>query len=497
MRIVKLVFRERPAYQDMYIRPFGIDATPDMVNQLCLETNEGTDISPAALARSAGRIIRPVSDVRGRAIIANGWNEKRYMFLMTVEVRDRGNMYTTLDISGYTDSAEVSETIRGVKFPDDMALYFNSVTELEQFYVNAPGSGASGYRSTVKNSSHIIIPQAMPDFTRDRATPGTVTLRPVDIFQRPGKDIISTTFDRMAKKDNFLDARFSFANRQVRMSNRLNDSAARYLSRSLTALGTAVNEQGTGGIGVNDVDTTAALQEARRLIPEKNFNSWQPLAELTRDSNILEQGFITYGELKAMNEDFPFEDVEVYFLPKRDSFDFRSTSDWNGRGNTAVAATTLARGLPSYMAFHQIAVLEFEANNLGLGGEPMIMITHAVPFLGQVVDERSLLSLENRLNAELFSEMLPWDDCTYDVRVEANLSMDVNIKYIQIDNETPEHFVFPVFCDSLVPPILANTNEDVVGMSTAITDIVDNFGTDRSEYRSTIIKPGAGTGYNF
>ncbi|MCY1340022.1 hypothetical protein D9M68_19910 [compost metagenome] len=500
MKIINIVFRERPAYRDMQLRPFGADATDDLISKLCFDTNQGTDLTPAALSGTAGRIIRPVAESRGKAIIANGWDEKRYMFIMTVEVRRSQTIFTTLEISGYTDTAEVHNGLRGIKFPPEMALYFNSITEVEQMYDSTAVRGRGGWKTRVCSSNHVIIPQTMPDFSRERASPGTVTMRPNDIFRSSGSSIIQRSFDRKATKENFIDGRYGFADRQLRMSTRWNDSSTRYLNRSINALSTASNGEqfGDNFNSSIDIDTTKVITDARRQVPEKNLVSWRPMADLSRETNILEQGFITYGELANMNPDFAWDDVKVYFLDLAAQRDLRSTTSWGGRDNSTVAANILARGLPSYMAFHQIGRIEFEANNTGFNGTPVIMVSNVMPLLGNVVDERALASLEQRLQTELFVEMLPWDDCRYDIRVSADLGVDVHID-MHLDDEDPADFVFPVFCDSLVSPVIANHNDDVTAMGETIAKIVDSFGSATNEYSDSIIETfnNPNTGYNF
>jgi hypothetical protein len=499
MKIINIVFRERPAYRDMQLRPFGADATDDLIHQLCHDTNQGTDLTPASLAGTAGRIIRPVAESRGKAIIANGWDEKRYMFIMTVEVRRSNTVFTTLEISGYTDNAEVHNGLRGIKFPSEMALYFNSVTEVEQLYDNTGVRGGGGWKTRVCSSNHVIIPQTMPDFSRERAAPGTVTMRPSDIFRSSGSSVMQRSFERKATTENFIDGRFGFADRQLRMSTRWNDSSTRYLNRSINALATATDgEQYGENYNAMDIDTNKVITDARRQVPEKNLVSWRPLAELSRETNILEQGFITYGELAALNPDFHWDDVKVYFLDQDVQRDLRSTSSWGGRDNSTIAANILARGLPSYMAFHQIGFIQFEANNTSLGGQPIILVSNVLPLLGNKVDERALSALEQRLQTELFIEMLPWEDCRYDLRIKADLGVDIHID-MQLDDEDPADFVFPVFCDSLVSPIIANNNDDVTAMGETIAKIVGEFGSSKNEFNDSIVdvrgKPM--TGYNF
>lgn len=498
MQILNIVFRERPAYQDMQLRPFGADATDDLIHRLCYDTAEGTDLTPAALSGTAGRIIRPVAESRGRAIIANGWNEKRYMFIMTVEVRRSRTVFSTLEISGYTDNAEVSNSLRGIKFPKEMAMYFNSITEVEQMYSNTNVQG-SGWRTRVCSSNHIIAPQTMPDFTRDRSSHGTVTMRPSDIFRSSGSSVIQRSFDRKATKENYVDGRYGFADRQLRMSTRWNDSSTRYLNRSINALSAATQgEQFGDNRNSLDIDSTKIITDARRQVPEKNLVSWTPMAELTQETNILEQGFITFGELQQLNPDFAWDDVKVYFLPKEATRNNRDTSAWTGRDHTTVAANILARGLPSYMAFHQIGYIQFEANNTNFGGQPIIMVSNAMPLLGNTVDERALQALEQRLQTELFIEMLPWEDCRYDIHVTADLGVDVSID-IHLDDEDPGVFVFPVFCDSLVAPVVANNNDDVTAMGETIAKIVGKFGNAKSEFNDDVIDDATSvkSNYNF
>jgi len=481
MIIRDIVFRERPAYQDMYIRPFGADATGDIIRRMCRDTEEGTNFSPSALAGTAGRIIRPVSQHRGRAIIANGWGERRFMFMMRVEVRKTQGIYTILEIVGSTDHADAVNGIRGIKLPEDMCLYFNSITEVEQVYIRAPGQGREGWRTRIGSSNHLIIPQTMPDYSRDRSTVGTVTLRPHDIFRSSGQDVMQRAFDRNATRENFVDGRFGFGDRQLKMSSRLNDSSTRYMSRSVSALATA--KEGTEyGSGFDiDHDASKVLSDARSQVREKSFNAWEPLAILSRDTNILEQGFITLGELQTMNEDYPWDEVKVFFLDKNVR-DVSNSTGWGGKDNTTIAANIIARGLPSYMTFHQIGAIEFEANNLGYGGETVVLTSNAMSLFGADYDERALQSLEQRLMTELFVEMLPDEDCRFDLRVRADLNLDIHMT-IQIGDEEEGHFTFPIFCDSMVPPVMSNNNDDVIGVAETITRIVDSFGTTNNEYR--------------
>jgi len=495
MQLVDIVFRERSGYRDMQLRPFMSDATGELINQLDHDTRGGSDLSPAALSRVAGRIIRPQANVGSKAIIANGWGEKRFMFLMTVLVRDARSARQTLEISGYTDHVGAVNSLRGVKLDENMALYFNSVTEVNQSYMDSPTGG--GWRTQIAGSNHLIGPQTMPDFTRDRLSPGTMTMRPEDVFQSSPKDVLSTAFSRNAKETGrFMDMRNSFTQPGLRMSNRWNDSSTRYFHRALKALNTANEGEVFGDGNGFDRDASQIMRDARGQVRERSFTSIPDFADLARDTNILEQGFITYGELIAMNPEFAWDDVKVFFERPETSRDYsRDTTDWNGRDNTTVAAIQIARALPTYMAFHHLAHIHFEANNYSHMGEPVIIIPEVLPLMGKSINQQALAAFEQRLITELFVDMLPWENCMFDLRVKASLSGDV-IVHIQLEGDEPAEFAFPVFCDSLVAPVVVDDRNCIEKMGETLTNIVDTLGSrSRPALDSSIITDSSG--YNF
>jgi hypothetical protein len=476
MQLIDLVFRERSGYKDMQLRPYYADATDELIGILDRDTRGGEDLTPAALSRVAGRIIRPASQHQGSAIIANGWGEKRFMFMMTVLVRKSRTDIRTLEISGYTDYVGASQGIRGIKLDENMALYFNSVTELNQSYMDTPTR--RGWQTQIASSNHLIAPQVLPDFSRDRMSAGTLVMRPEDVFHNNPKNVVSNAFNRRAEKENYLDMRHGFTGKGLRMSNRLNDSSTRYLHRSIKALATANEGEVFGQGNQFDRDTGSILKDARSQVREKTVSSIPVLADIARETNILEQGFITYGELIAMNPEYVWDDVKVFFERPETARSHHNRSGWSGRDNSTIAAIQIARALPAFMAFHHIAYVEFSADNMSALGEPVMIIPQCLPIIGKQITDRSLMAFEERCVTELFYDMLPWPDCMFEIEVQAGLANDIVIK-LKLEGEDPFEDVFPVFCDSLVPPIIANDQDTIGAMSSSLTDIVDKLGSNR------------------
>lgn len=476
MQLIDLVFRERSGYKDMQLRPYYADATDELIGILDRDTRGGEDLTPAALSRVAGRIIRPASKHQGSALIANGWGEKRFMFMMTVLVRKSRTDIRTLEISGYTDYVGASQGIRGIKLDENMALYFNSVTELNQSYMDTPTR--RGWQTSIGSSNHLIAPQVLPDFSRDRMTAGTLVMRPEDVFHNNPKNVVSNAFNRRAEKENYLDMRHGFTGKGLRMSHRLNDSSTRYLHRSIKALATA-NEGEVFGQGMGlDRDTGSILKDARSQVREKTVSSIPVLADIARETNILEQGFITYGELIMMNPDYVWDDVKVFFERPEQVADFNNRSGWSGKDNSTIAAIQVARALPAFMAFHHIAYVEFTADNMSAMGEPVIIIPQCLPIIGKQITDRSLMAFEERMITEMFYDMLPWPDCMFEIEVRAGLANDIEIR-LKLEGEDPFFDVFPVFSDSLVAPVIVDDQDTIGAMSSSLTDIVDALGSRR------------------
>lgn len=475
MQLIDLVFRERPGYQDMYLRPFSANATPELINRLAEDTRGGDDLTPASLSRTAGQIIRPASNIGETAIIASGWSEPRLMFLATVMMRKTQSTVVTLEISGYTDYMGVHRGIRGVSIDPELRLYFNSVTEIARHKFDRPGSG-TGWMSRINNSNHFITSQVLPDFSLGNS--GTQIMRPEDVFHVAPQSLLQDSFSqRVAKETNYQDMRTTLTSRQPRFSNRMNDSSTRYLHRSISALATANEGHDYSPVHDLDRDVPSIMMDARAQVREHTVSSNPFFSELSRDTRILDQGFVTFGELAELNPDFNFDDVKIYFMDPKLARAMENTSGWRGGDNTTIAATQIARALPTYMTLHQISYIEFDADNLGGMDETVILIPQCLPIIGERISMQALDRFEQRLKTELFVDMLPWEDCAFSLQVRASLGADIEIK-LQITGEDPGDFIFPVFCDSLVAPVLTDRRDDVEAMGSTIADIVDSLATD-------------------
>ena len=474
MHILEIIFREMKEYDDQLIRSYSGNASPSNLHDLEIATDHGRDFSASALAGLAGRIIRPMADVDQRAAIAGGWGQTRLMFAMKVLVRDSSTSQQIHEISGYTDYLGAVNTLRGVKLDNNMGLYFNSVTRIHRSVTNTPRGNR--WTTNINKSNQVISRQSNPDFTMARGAQGTLTMRPEDLMSR-----CTTTdvFARRAAAEGSVDMRGGYANGKMKLSSRLNTSATRFMSRSLSALATA--EAGDGRIDElqHDHDPIRVYRDARGQVREDGITTDPVFEELASDTNILNDGFITYGELVDMNLDFDWANVPVYFaeagLRKSVRGDYRP---WNGGDIEDIATTMLVNSLPMYLINHQLAAVSFTASNRDTLGDMIAAADNATPIMEGPNLRDVVPVFIRRLESEILLDILPWPDCPLDLEVNTAIAGETYVR-ISLDGGNWEEYVFPTFCDSVVSPVVTECMDHMDNMAGTIRQIGDSLGRQR------------------
>lgn len=471
MQISSLMFREMKEYDDQMLRPY--DGNASQTNLYALEdaTEGGRDISLSTLAGIAGRIIRPSGEAVGRANIVNGWGEQRMMFAMTVTVRSSSRQEIIYEITGYTGDMGATKTLRGVAMDEKMQLFFNSITKIGRNYANTPRG--NGWVTDVQRSNQVIVQQTNPDFTLARGRPGTLTMRPEDIFSR---NTTNPTFRSRLEAAGASDMRGGFTSSPMKFSNRQNTSSTRWMQRSLTALNGANNDDMMNDPYGIERSPESVFKEARGRVREDAVSSDPVLEEISRDSNIMNDGFITYGELMQMNPDFDWDGVPVYFQEKTMRRSLRGEyRSWDGSDNETVAASMLVSSLPIYLINYQLAAVDFTATNCNTMGDMVVVATNASQIIEGPSIRDILPAFKSRLETEILKDILPWPDCPLDLHVDTSIASETYVR-ISLDNQPHEEFVFPVFCDSTVSPILTETQEYIDGMAATLSSIGDSLG---------------------
>jgi hypothetical protein len=472
MQILELIFREMKEYDDQMIRSWSGNASPGNLQDLEIATDHGRDFSPSALSGLAGRIIRPIAETDQRAAIAGGWGQTRMMFAMKVLVRETRTSQQIHEISGYTDHVGATATLRGVKLANDMCMYFNSVTRIHRCITDTPRG--SRWLTNINKSNQIICKQSNPDFTLARGSQGTMTMRPEDLMSR---NTTNDVFAKRARLEGSMDLRGGYAMGTMKLSNRLNTSSTRFMARSLSAISTADSGDGIIDNLMHERDTTKIFKDARGQVREDGITTDPVFEELSTDTNILHDGFVTYGELVDMNKDFDWDSVPVYFTEKGGRKTVRGDyRPWNGMENEDIAATMLVNALPMYLINHQLAAVSFSAKNFDSLGEMVVIADNASPIM-EGPNLRDIIPIfTQRLESEILLDILPWPGCQLDLTVDTAIAGETYVK-ISLDGANYEEYVFPTFCDSVVSPVVTESQVHMDNMAGTVRQIADSLGS--------------------
>ena len=158
----KLVLTEAKEYKDMWLRPYDVSVGYDELNKfqeivdrsLHMNTRDGID---GLLNNNMPNVVTPSGIVMNKAPIVNGWNTRRFKFVLIVEFKYPGTISSEIDyIQGYTDY--VGATPSGNIDPN-MVFYPNSVTVLDNTF--DPNTGVAHIipkysYNIIKDETHMI-----------------------------------------------------------------------------------------------------------------------------------------------------------------------------------------------------------------------------------------------------------------------------------------------------------------------------------------------------
>jgi len=155
VRILKLLLVEAEGSKDMWHRPYEMDLGHDDVSRVedivarSLATTN-TNAIQGMMANEMPNILAPSAMVSGKANIINGWGERRFKFVLIVEMSQSGSSASVINyIQGYTEYLGIS---RSDHLDENMRFFTNSVLKLKR-YVDS----VSGRVHTVPLESYNVV----------------------------------------------------------------------------------------------------------------------------------------------------------------------------------------------------------------------------------------------------------------------------------------------------------------------------------------------------
>lgn len=470
MQLIKLSIVENAGLTEQYIRPYESELKANHVDNFVKLTKGGENLSVRNLAKVAHSILTPATTNTLRSHIRGGWDSKRMMFAMVVALNNRDGISKDYEyIVGFTDTGEYSTISGKARFDPNMRMYFNSITRIhltEAMY----GRNNRVWQPKLQAHDQVLHKSALVGEGRGGRQTRPVSLRPTDLFRRKGGDsaFSDTLRDSELQPENLVGAFTS----PLRASTRLNNSAANFLSRSISAYVAADSDPSNALAG--DLEDDDVLNNSCDAVDENQLTSDPWFEEYQRETNILEAGYITFGELMDMNRDFD-EDRSLPFTPlssrrKRDSIGTENQCGWKGANVETIAATLIANSLPAIMLNSMYSKVDnLVLNSRARMGEYKVNAGKVFPYVDGLEIKATWPYFESMVADVLMEEVTKGGMFEIEASIDANIDQMIQM-WITIDGGEEAYFEFPAFADGM----LASTmGENLTAIDHLAKNIVD------------------------
>lgn len=487
--VTEMILFESGRYNERFLRSLKMGSiNDDVIDRLSEEITRtsGRGFSPSSISNARTPVITLEEDVdreRDYIELAGGWDKKHFCVLMKVveEAASRYHQPKTYLISGYTDKMNHSRYSKSL--PDELEFFVNSILET----TNDRSSNNNQFITSVnKNSSNENL----------------YMMRPQDVLSRHSfnSSRVGDNNDSSYRGDWVRD-------RAIYSSSRNNNIGSNYLAKTLTGLhknrlelvgesmvrddddDNPISSMLKGGNGRRSLSRATELEDemerVRNHVGEESseeFEFIRSIKSAARDTSNV--GAFSFRQLKRIVPNIE-SIISVNTIEQVDhtrtglsNRDQQRVGDMDGsRFGNATQEELIATNI--FNAFATVATSNFiimvdmifalkydrDFNryewDFEIGYEDRGRVEEgAILFLSEVGHEKQRELIEHMANTMIDSVLQSYSRYGYEIVVSiqfnANREMFVSVA---IDADRAEEFCSAIFCDSLTPPILSNTEK--------------------------------------
>lgn len=476
--INKLTIMETGTYSPMYRRPFVLEITDRQLDIIADRTQGGTMINHATIGKVAGQIIRPASHTEGQVNIANGFDTRRFMFMMEV-VQTMMGTETTYMINGWTDYLGISRITGKPTLDENMVFTVNSVMAVRT--TNAQTGFSGLVVPSLVECAHILKPDASLGIAsiRHNSLEGQMTLRPEDVLSRIEQQELSEGFDVPVRSS------YNMFNSGVKGSRRTNTLPTDYLTRTLKEMREAAQE-GEAMHATNDrINEMARSRIAEPGIANNDvFYNFKKYTDFTRTASF------TLGDIQDMQSDIKIDFIEQHGSFVNRAHSHYNTDGWGGNDFTTIAASSLLHSVPAVMLGLFVTSVNFSATNMTPDNRVDFLLND-VRSNAVYVDERFVEDFAIMFEKQMIDG--PLNDISegglrpYELHMHVDIYNEVSIE-LGLDGNPPEPFQHAQFCDSLYTPMITTNSILYDNMAIDMAKIIE---TTVPSYNTQIGKTNA------
>lgn len=469
-------------FNQQYHRSLKTNVNEYLIKSLFEKTQSGTVFTPTAVSGLAGTILAPANKPSGEAIIKNGWDGKRFRFVLILDVFV-GNISYVQIATGYTDYQGATAN----NIDPNLELYFNSfqtfvkkvkITPKGVTTVLLPHDVTQLVKTQPKSPQGSFLYDHMNPFLEQRL------LRPQDVFNHLTFNMINKGLEFPGNAINVASSPYSEMcdtrtqpSGVLTASNRKNNNSTSYISSLLTGFSAAKKAH-------KDTTSYNLYTEASvsKEIADKHLASNRTIYKIgTTFQDFTKRGYLTYKEIQMV---IP----ELSFVTKILTFDqvkkVRMPHLAGGSESLGIvskeshASVILANSLPDLMIDSLLGQVAFMATNNYVDGlikftwvddDAAKALTEGIePFINKFV---------YRLTNEVLFELSNQGATRFELHVFADITDDIRIT-IGFDGNRPEPYVIPAFCDSIFSPIIGENAADLDTLATSMESLAENVCSD-------------------
>lgn len=473
---IRLWFYESGQYQQQYRTGIMTNVDGNTLNRIDEITQGGTMLQRGVLNSIANDIIVPANTIEKRLDVMGGWNEKRFRFLLEVEITNRfgGHRHRKV-ITGWTSHMGMQDPLgNGDALMDqNMLMYINNDITLRDTPVPSPDGLRRMVRTERVSSDHILLG------SYDTQSPygQEVSLRPEDITAN-----IATGATIMSLGGGHVNNTYAqFVASPIKLSSRQNESPTHYLSKILGSYREATNMYADTFASVDTYDETFA--SATGLCKETSVVENLFLDKLRRFSGWQENGYFTLGDMGSLFPDvahvlkvFKYQRGSVTLLPPPQAQD---SATFDNKDATSLVMNKIMNALGGMLFDCLLSSVGFIYTNDTPGCRDTMSPIDPKLF-GSIVDNINLLDAAEQFRMRFLSELAP--SLTHHGQVSLTIKMIShvcgNTELVINYNHTGDYtFHLPTFCDTLGSPMvstngnqLQNISKDIQALMTVINN---------------------------
>jgi hypothetical protein len=481
MQIQRFLLLESGTYNDMYFRPYEANVDVNTVTALEEAIAHKPQISGVSLAGIAGRIVAPSAVTQGNVGIANGWGERRFFYMLEVDLPSNFGAGLKQVICGYSNY--VGASLQSQALDPRMELFINSVTTLRQT-VEDRGWGPQIFW-VPQDNSQLLIGDYSPSLTTVGNQPSSI--RPMDVFDTVGMSSVPPDAMRLDQRTTFSDG--------ARKSRRSNNSSSTYLSRIINAASQAF----AGSMDFNDQETalmTASETVQEGLVSDDTFMAFmRNRGCFTPNGSFQLQSIFAIDPALSASMD---QRMTVIFKSKNpmmigsNSHERGSTEGWKGNTFETTFANALAQAIPALMTDCLLTKANINFTNRTMDGlfhispdmpdpsQPGVRPEDMEPINGFVrgMDitpyvKRFFMRLEHEVLADISQRGF------YDIAgsIRSEVTGETWIR-ISVGGQQPVDFVYPSFSDALLAPTMSPNQQFLGDLSGKLGVLINTINTN-------------------